>query len=484
MLSRLDYTETAGRAIARMPTLRVAASGRGSAQQVKEDRLRRLAIINQKGGVGKTTTTANLGAALARAGKRVLLLDLDPQAHLTLCCGVDLTDEQPSLYDVLTNEATAAEAIVKVNERISILPTNIDLAGVEARLINTPGREMILREALAGLSEPYDVVMIDCPPALGVLTINALVAATEVVIPLQAHFFALQGLSKLLETVTLVRQRINPQLHVSGVVLCLYESATRLGAEVVDDLRKFLEAARGSAKPWSTARLFDTAIRRNIKLAESPSYGQTVFEYAPKSNGAIDYANLAAEMFNLRVEDCLGADEAATCEAAATRAAEAAPRGEVVAAAEPTRPPPVKSAVVAAAGPGSGSAAPTNGRRATRPAVAAAEQPAPTVEDATSPAVASAVGVHAPASPVGPAAAKAAGSATMQSADQGGQTPAQPARPVRQRPAPAPRKEPAPPREPAVSRHGTGSPPPVSVPASRLTEREVAGSAAPATGSP
>ncbi len=267
--------------------------------------MRRVAIINQKGGVGKTTTTANLAAAVARSGKRVLLIDLDPQAHLTLHFGVELSDGQANIYDLLADTTPAAEVAVSVSDRMSILPADIDLAGVEARLINVPGREVLLREALEGFATEFDVVLIDCPPALGVLTINALVASTEVIIPLQAHFFALQGLSKLLETVTLVRQRINPQLKVAGVVLCLYEAATRLGAEVVEDLRKFLEGARGTNKPWADARLYETPIRRNIKLAECCSYGQSVFDYAPKSNGAVDYARLAAEIFELNVSDIL-----------------------------------------------------------------------------------------------------------------------------------------------------------------------------------
>jgi len=152
-------------------------------------------------------------------------------------------------------------------------------------------------------------MLIDCPPALGVLTINALVAADEVLIPLQAHFFALQGLGKLLDTVRLVRQRINPNLCVSGVILCMHEAATKLAGEVVDDLKRFLDSSRGAPVPWSGARIFENTIRRNIKLAESSSYGQTVFDYAPRSNGAIDYARLTAEVFNLNVEDILREQE-------------------------------------------------------------------------------------------------------------------------------------------------------------------------------
>jgi len=259
--------------------------------------MRRIAIINQKGGVGKTTTTANLGAALAQAGKKTFLIDLDPQGHLTLHFGLSVQPDQATVYDVLTAATPIKEASVKARENVDVLPADIDLAAAEAELVSVTGREVLLREALQGANNGYDAMLIDCAPSLGVLTINALAACDEVVIPLQAHFFGLQGLGKLLETVMLVRQRINPQLKVSGIALCMHEAATRLATEVAEDLAKFLEAARGSDKPWASAQLYKTAIRRNIKLAESSSFGQTVFDYAPKSNGATDYANLAAEIF-------------------------------------------------------------------------------------------------------------------------------------------------------------------------------------------
>ena len=258
--------------------------------------MRRIAVINQKGGVGKTTTTANVGAALARAGSRVLLVDLDPQAHLSLYFGVELSDTDLSVYDVLTNSTPIRDVARKIDENVTLVPADIDLAGADAALVSVTGREVLLREALATEENEHDFLLIDCPPSLGVLTINALVAATEVMIPLQAHFLALQGLGKLLETVTLVRQRINPALRVGGIALCLHEAATRLAGEVVEDLTRFLDNARGTDCAWADARLYDTRIRRNIKLAESCSFGQTVFDYAPKSNGAIDYARLAAEI--------------------------------------------------------------------------------------------------------------------------------------------------------------------------------------------
>lgn len=258
--------------------------------------MRRIAVINQKGGVGKTTTAANLGAAIAQTGLRVLLVDLDPQGHLTLHFGAEVKDDQPSVYDVLTGGTPVRETTVTVRERITLVPADIDLAAAEIELVSVTGREVLLREALETVDDEYDVMLIDCAPSLGVLTINALAAASEVLIPLQAHFFGLQGLGKLLETVTLVRQRINPKLEVGGIVLCMHESATRLACEVADEVRRFIESGRGGATAWSRAKIYDTCIRRNIKLAESSSFGQTVFDYAPKSNGAVDYAQLAVEV--------------------------------------------------------------------------------------------------------------------------------------------------------------------------------------------
>jgi len=260
--------------------------------------MRRIAVINQKGGVGKTTTAVNLGAALARAGKRVLLIDLDPQGHLGLHLGVDLGEEQATVYDVLTDEMPLADVIVQAGKNLDLAPSNIDLAAAESELVSVLGREVLLRDAIEPLEAKYDYLLIDCPPSLGVLTINALVAARELLIPLQAQFFALQGFSKLLDkTVRLVCQRINPALQVLGVALCMHETNTRLSAEVADDIRDFLAASRDTPVAWAGARVFDTFVRRNIKLAEASSFGQSVFDYAPTSNGAIDYRNLAAEIF-------------------------------------------------------------------------------------------------------------------------------------------------------------------------------------------
>ncbi|MDP6637191.1 MAG: AAA family ATPase [Phycisphaerae bacterium] len=254
-----------------------------------------LAIINQKGGVGKTTTVANLGAAIAARGKRLCLVDMDPQAHLTLHVGLEPGANNPGLYEVLTGDASMSDAAVKLNENLSAVPSVIDLAAAETELVTVVGREQILNDRLAGCNSDYDYVMIDCPPSLGLLTLNALAAADYVFIPLQAHFLALQGLGMLLETVALVQQRINPRLKVGGVILCMHEKQTRLAGEVVADLEEFLNSARDTNVPWSEASIFKTAIRRNIKLAECPSYGKTIFDYDPYSHGAIDYDSLAEE---------------------------------------------------------------------------------------------------------------------------------------------------------------------------------------------
>jgi chromosome partitioning protein len=258
--------------------------------------MRRIAIINQKGGVGKTTTAVNLAAALAERGQRVCVLDLDPQAHATTHLGVEPDGRAPSLYDVLIDSRPLAEVRRQVGERLWLAGSDINLAAAEVELAGVVGREVILRDLLAQDECDFDFLFMDCAPSLGVLTLNALAAASEVFIPLQPHFLALHGMGKLLETTGLVARRINPPLRVSGIVLCLYESGTKLAQEVIADLEGYLEKAQGTTLPWSRARVFATRIRRNIKLAECPSYGQTIFAYAPGCNGAVDYDMLAQEV--------------------------------------------------------------------------------------------------------------------------------------------------------------------------------------------
>jgi chromosome partitioning protein len=282
-----------------------AISGTISADQGRfplfhmEVAMRIIALMNQKGGVGKTTTTVNLGAALAEMGQRVCLIDLDPQAHLTINYGIEPAGEQCSLYNVLVEERSILEAVHKVNDHMAIVPGSIDLAAAEIELVSVLGREMLLKKRLESAQHDFDFILLDCPPSLGLLTINALAVAGEVIVPMQPHFLALQGMAKLLETVQLVNRRMNPRLKVSGVVLTMFDSQTRLSIEVVHELNGFFESAEGQALPWSGARIFENKIRRNIKLAESPSFGQTIIDYEPASNGAADYRALAKEVLEM-----------------------------------------------------------------------------------------------------------------------------------------------------------------------------------------
>jgi chromosome partitioning protein len=258
--------------------------------------MRRIAIINQKGGVGKTTTAVNLAAALAQCGQRVCILDLDPQAHATTHLGIEPDGKAPSMYDVLIDSRPLADVRRKVADNLWVAGSDINLAAAEVELAGVVGREVILRDLLLQDEGSFDFVFMDCAPSLGVLTLNALAAANEVFIPLQPHFLALHGMGKLLETTALVAKRINPALKVTGIVLCLYEASTRLAQEVLQNLQEYLDKSRGTPAPWAKARIFQTPIRRNIKLAECPSFGQSIFAYAPGCHGADDYAALAREV--------------------------------------------------------------------------------------------------------------------------------------------------------------------------------------------
>ena len=316
------------------------ANTSGASDIRRPDATRIIAMINQKGGVGKTTSTVNLGAGLAHLGMRVLLIDLDPQAHLTLHLGVDPAELELSNYDLLVDDdVKAVDVIRQVQENLWVLPAEVNLAGAETELapkLITGRAQRVLKDKLdplladrvsgfasrvSGQDNPpetptatpdtrhptsdtrsFDYILLDCPPSLGLLTINALSFAKEVFVPMQAHFLALQGLSKLLETVGFIRQGFNPQLVVSGVIVCMHEKQTLLAAEVTRDLNSFLEQSREQDVPWRDAVMLEPMIRRNIKLAESPSFGATIFEYAPDSNGAEDYRTLAMSVARQRVK--------------------------------------------------------------------------------------------------------------------------------------------------------------------------------------
>ncbi len=258
--------------------------------------MRSIAIMNQKGGVGKTTTAVNVSAALADTGAKVCLIDLDPQAHATLHFGIEPQVEFDSIYDVLVGNLKLADVRKQVDQNLWVVPAHLDLASAEMELAGVVGREQILREKLASDNLHFDYIIIDCPPSLGVLTINALTAVDEVFIPLQPHFLALHGLSKLLQTIELVAKRLNDRLKLSGVVLCMYDGQTRLASEVAQDIDSFFQQKHSQPTVWSDAQMFQTKIRRNIRLAEAPSFGRSIFKHDPHSNGAEDYRNLANEI--------------------------------------------------------------------------------------------------------------------------------------------------------------------------------------------
>lgn len=253
-----------------------------------------ISLLNQKGGVGKTTTTVNIGAAMARAGRRVLLIDLDPQSNLSLHFGVEDDPDQPGALHLFTDPALAiGKTIRRARTGLDFIPATTQMALVEGDFANREGMQTILKDRLAPVLRKYDAVLIDCPPSLGVLSVNALVASHEVYVPMQAHYLALRGLEKLLETVQMVAAGLNPTLQVGGVILCMHESQSGHSKAVVAEMEQHFESFRGGDTPWSAARVMRPAIRRNIKLAEAPSFGQTIFDYAPDCAGAADYEALA-----------------------------------------------------------------------------------------------------------------------------------------------------------------------------------------------
>ena len=245
--------------------------------------MRTIAIINQKGGSGKTTSSINIGAGLTKLKKKVLLIDLDPQAHLTYSLGVPIDSIEKSVYNLLRKEVTLNEIIIE-KDRLYLVPSTLDLSGAETELSNIEGKEFLLKEGLKEL-EGFDYILIDCPPSLGLLTINALTTASEIFIPLQTEFLALQGMSKLLESIEVVKKRLNKKIEVTGIIATRYDKRKNLNKEVVEKIKEYFKD-----------KLFKTLIRDNVALAEAPSYRQTIFDYQPKSHGAEDYLNLSKEI--------------------------------------------------------------------------------------------------------------------------------------------------------------------------------------------
>ena len=245
-----------------------------------------ISVANQKGGVGKTTTTVNLGACLAYDGKKVLLIDSDAQGNATTGLGVRKPDVKQDIYDVLVNEVPIKETIIKTSrENLSIVPATLQLAGAEIELTSMMARESRLKSALAEVSDEYDFILVDCPPSLGHLTINAFTASDAILIPVQCEYYALEGLSQLLNTVRLVQKHFNPGLEIEGVLLTMYDARTNLGAEVVEEVRRYFQE-----------KVYDTIIPRNVRLSEAPSHGKPIIDYDPRSKGAEVYQALAKEV--------------------------------------------------------------------------------------------------------------------------------------------------------------------------------------------
>lgn len=251
-----------------------------------------IAVANQKGGVGKTTTAVNLSSCIAYMGKRVLLIDADPQGNTTSGLGIEKRRVQKSTYDLVINEENIKNCLVDTAiETLKLCPSNIQLAGAEIELVSAISRETRLKQALQEIREENDFIIIDCPPSLGLLTVNALTAADTILVPIQCEYYALEGLSQLMDTIRLVKRHLNPALDVEGVVLTMFDARTNLSIQVVEEVKRYFEN-----------KVYSTVIPRNVRLSEAPSYGMPIILYDPKSKGAQCYMELAAEVIECAEE--------------------------------------------------------------------------------------------------------------------------------------------------------------------------------------
>lgn len=253
-----------------------------------------IAVFNQKGGVGKTTTVINLGACLAKQNKKVLMIDIDPQGNATSGIGIDKKSLEYSLYDILINNINPISCIINTNQKsLDIIPASVQLAGAEIELTSLEERELRLKEAINIVRDSYDYVFIDCPPSLGLLSINALSAVDSVLIPIQCEYYALEGVSQLMDTIKLVRKGLNKDLEIEGVVLSMFDGRTNLSIQVVEEVKKYFKG-----------KVYTSMIPRNVRLAEAPSFGLSIVDYDPKSKGAEAYMELAKEIIEYS-EECI-----------------------------------------------------------------------------------------------------------------------------------------------------------------------------------